>query len=91
MSTPGALPKPEMRKSFAAGTPTAARLAASAWLGDFAAHGPLDLRSIRVVEEGDAFAAVVTYREMEVETTPRHFGNEPVRLPRATMPLLKSA
>jgi hypothetical protein len=90
MSTPATGQRPEMRKSFSAGSPHEARSAASAWLGDFSAHGPLHLRSIRVVEEGDAFAALVTYREAEVETTPRHFDDAAPGAESAA-PLLKSA
>jgi hypothetical protein len=77
------VPTREMRKSFTAESPGRARAAASAWLGDFSAHGPLNLRTIRVVEEGEAFAAVVTYSEAKVETTPRYFDKY--------VPMLKSA
>ncbi len=73
-----------MRKSFQAPTARDARRAASAWLGDFSAHGPLDIRSIRLVEEPDSFAAVVTFSEMPIEEAPpRYFSN--------VVPLLKSA
>ena len=71
------------RKSFQAELPRDARQAASAWLGDFSAHGPLDIRSIRLVEEPDAFVAVVTFSEMAVEEAPRNFSN--------VVPLLRSA
>jgi hypothetical protein len=64
---------PEMRKSFTAESPGKARAAASAWLGDFAVHGPLNIRTIRVIEDGESFAAIVTYSEAKVETSPRFF------------------
>jgi hypothetical protein len=71
MSTPAAAP--EKRKSFPGDSPPAARDAASAWLRDFSAHGPLDIRSIRVSEEADRFIATVVYSEARIELTPRHF------------------
>lgn len=72
------------RKSFQAQLPRDARNAASAWLGDFTAHGPLDIRSIRLVEEPDAFVAVVTFSEMPAEDSPpRYFDN--------VVPMLRSA
>jgi hypothetical protein len=83
MSAQSDAPAPQFRKSFTAESPGLARAAASAWLGDFSAHGPLHLRTIRVVEEGEVFAAIVTYSEARVETTPRFFDNY--------VPLLKSA
>jgi hypothetical protein len=78
MSTPDA--DTEMRKSFKADSPPAARDAASAWLRDFSAHGPLDIRSISVSEEEDHFVATVIYSNASIEITPRHF---PARLPQA--------
>ena len=73
-----------MRKSFQAPTSREARQAASAWLGDFSAHGPLDIRSMRLVEEPDSFVAVVTFSEMPMlEAPPRYFSN--------VAPLRKSA
>jgi len=63
----------EMRKSFTGDSPGKARAACSAWLGDFAAHGPLHIRTIRVIEDGETFAAIVTYSEAKVEITPRFF------------------
>ena len=64
---------PEQRKIFRAASPSAARDSASEWLRDFRAHGPLDIRSIRVSEKNSAFIATVVYSEAEIETTPRHF------------------
>jgi hypothetical protein len=60
-------------KSFPGESPNAARDAASEWLRDFSAHGPLDISSIRVSEEGDTFVATVTYTNAKIEITPRHF------------------
>jgi hypothetical protein len=75
----------EEHKSFAGGSPAAARDAATTWLRDFAAHGPLDIRSIRVSEDGETFVATVVYTPAEIEVTPRHFpDHEP-------LPLLQSA
>lgn len=71
MSTPATAS--EKRKAFPGESPPAARDAASAWLRDFSAHGPLDIRSIRVSEEGDRFIATVIYAEAKIEVTPRHF------------------
>lgn len=69
------------RKSFAGYTAGEARKAASAWLGNFDEHGPLDIKSIRVAERQDQFVATVTFSEMVVEQTPRHFpGAQPVLL-----------
>jgi hypothetical protein len=69
----------EMRKSFAAASPGEARNFACEWLRNFADHGPLDLKSLRVREERELFVATVVYDEMTVETTPRHFPDyEPV-------------
>jgi hypothetical protein len=83
MNTPGNAQ--EMRRSFPGMSPPAARDAASVWLRDFSAHGPLDIRSIRVTEAGGAFIATVVYSEASIEITPRHY---PEREPQ---PLLKSA
>ena len=55
------------QKLFAADTPWGARAAASAWLSDFAEHGPCDIRSIRVLEDEDFFVAVLTYSEMALD------------------------
>lgn len=63
----------EKSKSFPGKSPNAARDAASEWLRDFSEHGPLDIRSIRVSEEGEAFLATVTYTTAKIEITPRHF------------------
>jgi hypothetical protein len=65
----------EKRKSFAAQTAGEARGAASGWLRDFEAHGPLEIRSIRVSMERDLFVAIVSYTEMEVEETPQYFAD----------------
>lgn len=67
----------EKRKSFTGQSPCAARDAASLWLRDFTIHGPLDIRSISVSEEDEAFVATVTYAEASVEITPRHFPEKP--------------
>jgi hypothetical protein len=64
---------PEQSRSFAGNSPRAARDAASEWLRDFSAHGPLDIRSIRVSEEGQTFFATVVYSNASIEITPRHF------------------
>ncbi|HWT31808.1 MAG TPA: hypothetical protein VN240_12390 [Propylenella sp.] len=55
-------PAPAETREFAAETPAAARLAAAAWLQDFAAHGPLEIENIRTECRGDKFVALVTYR-----------------------------
>ena len=68
---------PEKRKSFAAASPAEARVAASVWLNDFAEHGPLAIRSIRVEELGETFVAIVTYRDTKIEPSPRYFVSEP--------------
>jgi len=75
--------QPDKRMAFAAESPWEARSAASDWLGNFAEHGPLDIRSIRVIPDRDRFVAIVIYAEMKVEAAPRHFDKE--------APLLKSA
>jgi hypothetical protein len=75
----------ETRRSFSGASPHAARDAASAWLRDFSAHGPLDIASIRVSEQADGFIATVTYSEAEIEVTPRHFSEG------GHLPLLRSA
>jgi hypothetical protein len=68
---------PELRKVFTGTTPGGARALASAWLGDFKTHGPLHIRSIRVVEEEvGGFTAVITYREAVIETSPRYFTDQ---------------
>jgi hypothetical protein len=64
---------PEQSKSFPGNSPRAARDAASEWLRDFSAHGPLDIRSIRVSEEGQTFFATVVFSNASIEITPRHF------------------
>jgi len=69
----------EKRRSFIGITPWEARGAASLWLSDFTEHGPLDLQSIRVHEEGDFFVAWVVYSEMAVESSPRYFEDRPLR------------
>jgi hypothetical protein len=81
MSTIGVLP---LRKSFAGDTPWHARSAASKWLSDFSRHGPLHIGSIRVIENGNMFEAVVTYSEM------RPLEPEISRLPKPAEPLLKT-
>jgi len=73
----------EKSKSFAAYSPSEARVAAAHWLANFREHGPLRISSIRVTEENDLFIATVAYSDMVVETTPRYFENY--------RPLLKSA
>jgi hypothetical protein len=60
MNAPISLLLPEKRKMFFAPSPAEARVAASTWLNDFTIHGPLAIRSIRVEEDGETFAAVVT-------------------------------
>lgn len=76
---------PDQRKAFEGGSPAAARAAASKWLRDFSAHGPLDIHGIRVSEDGERFLATVVYSHAEVETTPRHFPDQ------EPLPLRKSA
>jgi hypothetical protein len=71
MSTPSATT--EKSKSFPGESPCAARDAATAWLRDFSEHGPLDIRSIRVSEDGETFVATVIYADATIEITPRHF------------------
>ena len=79
MTTPSDLP--ERSKTFPGSSPSAARDAASLWLRDFSDHGPLDIRSIRVSEEGERFVATVVYAEASIEATPRHFPDaEPPRI-----------
>ncbi len=72
------------RKSFLASSPGEARQAVSTWLGDFRAHGPLKIRSIRVREgeNSERFVATVTFSEMPAEPPPpQHFADyEPVLL-----------
>ena len=63
----------EKSKAFPGESPNAARDAATVWLRDFSEHGPLDIRSIRVSEDGETFVATVTYADATIETTPRHF------------------
>lgn len=75
MNAPISLLLPEKRKVFVAPSPAEARSACSVWLNDFSTHGPLAIRSIRVNEDGDAFAAVVTYRDAVIETSPRYFAD----------------
>jgi hypothetical protein len=65
----------EQRRSFPGDSPRAARDAASEWLRDFSAHGPLDIQSISVSEEGQSFLATVVFSEASIEITPRHFPN----------------
>lgn len=79
-------PPPEMRKSFPARSPAAARVAASTWLGDFGQHGPLKIRSIRVVGDHEHFEAVVTYSDMKRVTE-----DAPEQELSREEPLLKSA
>lgn len=83
MSTPS--DAAEKSKSFRGGTPNAARDAASEWLRNFNAHGPLDIRSISVSEKGETFIATVVYSDATIEITPRHFPD------REAEPLLQSA
>jgi hypothetical protein len=71
MTTPS--DAPEQKKTFPGPNPCAARDAASAWLRDFSSHGPLDIRSISVSEDGETFVATVTYCDAKIEITPRHF------------------
>lgn len=75
----------ESRKLFQGGSPRAAREAASEWLRDFSLHGPLEISSIRVSEEGAKFIATVTFSEAEIAIAPRHFPDH------APAPLLQSA
>jgi hypothetical protein len=74
----------KQRKAFPGDTPWSARGAASKWLSDFSQHGPLHIGSIRVIEDGEMFEAVVTYSEM------RPLEPEISRLPKASEPLLKT-
>ena len=74
------IPLPRMRKAFQGDTPWGARTAASKWLSDFSDHGPLHIRSIRVIETGETFEAVVTYSAMRLNSdTPK--------MPAAPMPM----
>jgi hypothetical protein len=77
------IPVPRMRKAFSGDTPWGARAAASKWLSDFSDHGPLHIRSIRVIEIGEAFEAVVTYSAMRLDS-------EMPKMPAAPMPMLKA-
>ena len=77
-------PMLKQRRSFPGDTPWNARCAASRWLSDFSTHGPLHIGSIRVIEIGHAFEAVVTYSEM------RPMDPDVSRLPKAPEPLLKA-
>ncbi len=71
----------EKRKAFAGKSAGEARVYASDWLMNFRDHGPLDIRSIRVAEDGAYFVATVTYAEMSIEAAPRYFENyEPALL-----------
>ena len=63
MSAPAQLPNADLVRSFEAASAGRARAAASRWLGDFNEHGPLSIRRIRVIEQGDRFLAVVVYSE----------------------------
>lgn len=64
---------PEKKRSFPGDSPSAARDAASLWLRDFSDHGPLDIQSIKVSEDGESFIATVIYTDADIEITPRHF------------------
>jgi hypothetical protein len=77
------IPVPRMRKAFQGSTPWGARAAASKWLSDFSEHGPLHIRSIRVIEDGDSFEAVVTYSAMRLDS-------DMPKMPAAPLPLLKT-
>ena len=63
----------ERKRSFPGESPSAARDAASLWLHDFSDHGPLDIQSIRVSEDGESFVATVVYTDAVIEIAPRHF------------------
>lgn len=63
----------EQQKTFNGSSASAARDAASSWLRNFSLHGPLDIRSIRVTEEGESFVATVVYSDASIDFTPRHF------------------
>ena len=77
------IPLPRMRRAFSGDTPWGARAAASKWLSDFTDHGPLHIRSIRVIEVGEAFEAVVTYSAMRLDS-------DAAKMPAALMPMLKT-
>jgi len=64
MSVLSDVPVPAQFRSFEGKSPGRARSAASKWLGDFTQHGPLDIRSIRVIPNEDRFLAVLTYSDM---------------------------
>ena len=64
MNISDSMPAPARFRSFDAGSPGEARVAASLWLGDFQQHGPLDIRSLRVIPNNDRFLAVLTYSDM---------------------------
>jgi hypothetical protein len=71
----------EKRKAFTGRSAGQARTYACDWLRNFRDHGPLDIRSIRVSEEGGYFIATVTYADMAIEAAPQYFANyEPVLL-----------
>jgi hypothetical protein len=56
----------EMRSErFTAASAGKARGAATAWLGDFGQHGPLQIESIRTAAEEDQYVTVVTYQAWE--------------------------
>ena len=63
----------EQQMTFNGSSACAARDAASAWLRNFSLHGPLDIRSIRVTEDGESFVATVVYSDASIDFTPRHF------------------
>ncbi len=45
------------------------------WLRNFRDHGPLEIKSIRVIEESEHFVATVVYGEMTIEESPRYFAD----------------
>ena len=61
---------PEMCRAFLGESPDAARRAASEWLSDFSAHGPLEIVKIRTIQEGATFVATVTYSAAANERVP---------------------
>ena len=50
---------------FRARTCGEARALVSQWLGDFASHGPLEIRSIRTEDRGMDAVATLTFRTMQ--------------------------
>jgi hypothetical protein len=48
-------------KEFTAESAAKARSDAANWLGDFSAHGPLEIASIRTMAHRGRFVAVVAY------------------------------